>query len=119
MESLIPGILSFIEDTVPVAHNLNFDYGFLAAEASRAGRTYEMKWGIDTVSLARKLLKGHRSYSLQNLARDLELPVENAHRALDDAKLCRELFLRCLEKIENPREMTVESLFRLSNTRIK
>ena len=119
MERLIPRILSFLEDTVPVAHNLNFDYGFLAAEANRAGYSYRLKWGIDTVSLAKEMLKGQRSYSLQALAGALQLPAGNSHRALDDAKLCRRIFLLCLDKIKEFREISVKNLFSLSKTRIK
>ena len=112
-------IMDMLDGCLIVAHNINFDYQFLKKEAERLGYSYELSIGIDTIALARKALKGHRSYSLQNLAKDLNLPVENAHRALDDARLCRDVFRTALGAIENSPEMLLKDLFLFSNTRIK
>ncbi|MDR2159094.1 MAG: 3'-5' exonuclease [Treponema sp.] len=70
-----------------------------------AGETGEAGWAppfpalpnliADTLILSRRLFPGRRSYKLQELARDMEIPAFNAHRAEDDARLCMELFLKC------------------------
>ena len=119
MDMVFPRLKEMMENCVILAHNLNFDYGFLSAEAARLGETVSLKWGIDTVALAKTVYKGFPSYSLQNLASSLGLETFRAHRALDDARLCGELFLSCLSKIENSSEMLVEELFRLSQTRFR
>jgi len=39
----------------------------------------------------RKLYPGHKSYSLNNLCRDLDIDLKSHHRALCDAKAAAEL----------------------------
>jgi len=119
LEEIIDRILALLEGTVVLAHNLNFDYGFLSRAVETTGRKYRMELGIDTVALAKQVYKGRTSYSLQNLAADLNLPRGTAHRALDDARLCAELFRSCLTGIPGCREMTAGELFRFSGTRMK
>jgi DNA polymerase III subunit epsilon len=119
MNTVFPRIKEMLENCVILAHNLNFDYGFLSAEAQRLGETVSHQWGIDTVALSKTVYKGLPSYSLQNLASSLGINTFRAHRALDDARLCGELFLSCLSQIENSSEMLVEDLFRFSNTRFR
>ena len=116
---VLDDIKGFLEGSLVIAHNLGFDYSFLRKEAGLAGREYTLEMGIDTVSLARRALKGHRSYSLQNMAKDLAFPVENAHRALDDARICMKLFKAALDNVDGAEEMTVKELFLFSNTRFK
>ncbi len=119
MGEVFPRMKGFLTDTVLLAHNLNFDYGFLTAEASRLGEEVSVKWGIDTVALSKTVFKGFPSYSLQNLAASLGIDTFRAHRALDDANLCRELFFSCLNQVENYPEMRVEDFCRFSQTRFR
>ncbi len=119
MKDVIDTIFDHLKDNLVIAHNINFDYSFLKKEAENLNLEYSLEYGIDTVSLARRALKGHRSYSLQNLSQDLGFPLENAHRALDDARLCKLLFLECLSKIPSSGTITVRDLFLYSNTRLK
>lgn len=112
--SAAPELLELLEGAVLVAHNLNFDYSFLRSELARMGSTGEFAFGVDTLALARKTLPGRKSYSLQNLAGDLGFSRGRAHRALDDARLCRDLFLFCGEKIPDFREMPVRELCRFA-----
>jgi len=119
INDLMDGILEFLEGTLMIAHNINFDYGFLKKEASVCHKSFNIEYGIDTVAMAKKSFKGLQSYSLQNLARDLKLSIGEAHRALDDAILCKDLFLLSLNQIENYENLTVKELFHYSNTRIK
>ena len=63
-------IYDFTKDTVFVAHNVNFDFGFFKKEFAAVGITYLRK-KLCTVRLSRKLIPGLPSYSLGRLTRSI------------------------------------------------
>ena len=75
-------ILATIGNGLIVAHNAQFDLAFMNYELSFLGRPPLTNLTLDTLSLARRLLR-RASYSLKALATDLGLP-HPTHRALDD-----------------------------------
>ncbi len=87
----------FLGGAIFVAHNVEFDYGFVAREYRRLGRRFRMP-KLCTCASMRKLYPGHRSYSLSNLCRDLGIPLTNHHRALCDARAAAELLILVNEK---------------------
>ena len=74
-----------------VAHNAMFDYSFIKEEFKRLGYDYKRKV-MCTVKLARKLIPGHRSYSLGNICADLQIDINGRHRAAGDAFATVKLF---------------------------
>jgi DNA polymerase-3 subunit epsilon len=54
---------------------------------------------VDTIPLAKEAFPGRYKYNLQDLSRDLGILAIDAHRAEDDARVCMEIFLKCLEQI--------------------
>lgn len=70
-----------------IAHNAPFDLGFLRWEAKRIGFNLPDIPVLDSCALARRLLPGHASYSLENLSRALGFVDKQEHRALGDARL--------------------------------
>jgi len=94
----LPAFLRFLGQGTPVAHNATFDVGFLAADIHRTDGFPPAGPVLDTRGLARRAFPARASYSLKNLARDLQLEA-GTHRALADAHACRELFLRCRETL--------------------
>jgi DNA polymerase-3 subunit epsilon len=54
---------------------------------------------IDTIPLAKQAFPGRWKYNLQDLSRDLGITAKDAHRAEDDARVCMEIFLKCLEQM--------------------
>jgi DNA polymerase-3 subunit epsilon len=111
-EKVFPDFIRFISGTVLVAHNIPFDCGFVNAKLERLSRPPpgpDPGWTppfrhlpnplADTLPLARELFPGRPSYTLQALAADLRIPVREAHRAEEDALVCMNFFLRCLERL--------------------
>jgi len=101
-----------------VAHNVTFDYNFVKEEFKRLGYDYRRKT-LCTVQLSRKLLPGHRSYSLGNLCSDLNISIDGRHRAGGDAfatvKLFEILIQQNNEQTQNlfsnaPKELSKETL---------
>ncbi|MFO8063787.1 MAG: 3'-5' exonuclease, partial [Spirochaetia bacterium] len=83
-----------------------FDVSFLRAalETTRRGEVTNVV--IDTQVLAQKAYPRLKSYSLQNLVAHLELAQGNAHRALDDAVMCKDVFLSCADALSFMGEIT-------------
>lgn len=84
-------LLRVTEDCVFVAHNSNFDYGFIKEEYKQLGYDYDRKT-LCTVKLSRKIIPGHASYSLGKLTDELGIQLNNRHRASGDALATVELF---------------------------
>jgi ATP-dependent DNA helicase DinG len=86
---IAPELLAFVGGDVAavVAHNVGFDLGFL-----RAAGLHFHRPGLDTFELATILLPNQVSYSLGELCRFFQIPLENAHRAAQDAEATAQLF---------------------------
>ena len=96
-EQVADDIASFTEDAVFVAHNVNFDYGFIKQEFARLEQVYRRP-KMCTVREMRRTYPGLPSYSLANLTRHFEITMERHHRALSDAKAAAELLKLAFEK---------------------
>ncbi len=68
-----------------VAHNVGFDYAFLAAEAELVGAQLPVDTVMCTVELARRLNLGTENLRLETLARHYGATQLRPHDALDDA----------------------------------
>lgn len=77
-------ILNITQDTIFVAHNVNFDYNVIRNEFKNMHIDFNRK-KLCTVRLSRTLLPGHKSYSLGKLCKSLEIPLSDRHRARGDA----------------------------------
>lgn len=84
-------IIEFTEGRIFVAHNARFDYSFVRQEFKSLGYNFRRNI-LDTVVLCRKLIPGHRSYSLGNICRDLNIEINCRHRASGDAFATVRLF---------------------------
>jgi DNA polymerase-3 subunit epsilon len=77
-------IIEMTEGRIFVAHNARFDYSFIRQEYKSLGFNFKRSI-LDTVALSRKLLPGHKSYSLGNICKDLSITINGRHRAAGDA----------------------------------
>jgi len=85
-----------LQDKIFVAHNVNFDYSFIAHQLNQQGYRFNAR-KLCTVRLSRKVFEDLPSYSLGNLCRSLDIQVKNRHRAMGDAAATTELFHRIVE----------------------
>jgi len=107
-------IIELTEGRTFVAHNARFDYSFIREEFKSLGYNYKRNIA-DTVTLSRKLLPGHRSYSLGNICKDMKIEITNRHRAAGDALATVRLLELLLEK---DREINGKKSSLLRNTKI-
>jgi DNA polymerase III subunit epsilon len=82
--------MDFMDDGIFVAHNVNFDYGFIAREYERLERRFRFP-KLCTCASMRRRFPGHKSYSLGNLCQIYQIDLEEHHRALCDAKAAAQL----------------------------
>lgn len=88
-------ILKITEETIFVAHNVNFDYNIIKHEFKSIGIDFIRK-KLCTVRLSRKLIPGYNSYSLGKLCAALKIPLTDRHRARGDAEATTILFKKLL-----------------------
>lgn len=86
IDQVLPQFLKFIEGSILVAHNADFDMGFLKAAAERLG--FQLDWPcFCTLKLARELLPELESKNLDTLAKHFGLSFEARHRSIGDCKV--------------------------------
>ena len=86
-----------LRDAVFVAHHVNFDYSFIKHQLETCGLELDTK-KLCTVRLSRKVFPGLPGYSLGKLCRDLDIPIQNRHRAGGDADATVILFEKILRQ---------------------
>ena len=82
-----------LDDTVLVAHNVPFDFEFLKLHFG-----IDPKLFYDTLSIARCEYPELGSFTLGKLCEEFEIDLENAHRALDDARATADLLVKMLKE---------------------
>lgn len=104
--------LAFFGDAVLVAHNADFDTGFIRASLERHGRSPLKNTVIDTLDLAKALLKDKRYYRLGALAKHYKTSYDDniAHRADYDAEVLVQVFLKMLNSDEVAPMLRVDEL---------
>ena len=99
IEEILPKFLEFVGDRVLVAHNSDFDTGFIRAECARQNLPYTFT-SADTLILSQNLLSHLSKFKLDIVANALSLPEFNHHRAADDALTCGMIMARLMQKLE-------------------
>ena len=104
IEEVLPKFLEFVGDRVLVAHNSDFDTGFIRAECLRQGYAYDLT-AADTLILSQNLLQQLNKFKLDIVANALSLPEFNHHRAADDALTCGMIMARLMKKLEEEHDV--------------
>ncbi len=93
---VLPDLVRFVGDHPIIGHSVDFDIRFLKQHAQQFDNKH-----LDTFELAGVLLPDADRYSLRRLAQMLDVTLEQAHRALDDAvasyRVFRAMLLRACE----------------------
>ena len=86
IEEVLPKFFNFIDGSILVAHNANFDMGFIRKTASRMG--IDLEWpAFCTLKMARELLPDLERKTLDELALNYNLTFEARHRSIGDVKV--------------------------------
>ena len=113
IQEVFPKILEFIEGSVLVAHNADFDIGFLKHNASVLGYKFDYTY-IDTLRLAKDLFPDYKKYKLGIIAENLGIKVEVAHRALDDVDTTVKVFNIMIDMLKEKGAKKVSDIDRVA-----
>ncbi len=98
IEEVLPKFLEFAQGTILVAHNANFDMGFLTCEKEMCWGYIDLPECLCTMRLSRTLFANEFGHSLDAVARRLNLTLPQArHRALPDVILTAHALLKMVE----------------------
>jgi ATP-dependent DNA helicase DinG len=107
--SVLPRVSAFVRDLPVVGHNIAFDLGFLRRHQVLASND-----ALDTFELAGILMPHAERYSLGKLTESLGVSEPQDHRALGDALLAHQLFLKMFDRACQIPTATLEEMVRLS-----
>ncbi|WP_129597009.1 PolC-type DNA polymerase III [Anaerophilus nitritogenes] len=99
VEEMLPEFLDFIKNDPIVAHNASFDTGFIKENCRRMKLEFHNSI-IDTLRLSKILLPHLKRYKLNIIAKELNVTLENHHRAVDDAQATAEIFIKFLDLLK-------------------
>ena len=96
---ILPKFMDFCGSSVLVAHNADFDTGFIRHNCEVLGLPYDYTY-VDTLGIARSFLEGLKNYKLDTVVEAMGCTLANHHRAVDDAGATADVFVRFLERFK-------------------
>ena len=109
-EAVAEAIQERLEGRVFVAHNVGFDWRFVAEEMRRSRAVMPVGPKLCTVRLARRAVPGLRRRGLDSLAKYYDVEIVGRHRAAGDARATAEVLIRLLEAADRRGVGTWEQL---------
>ena len=104
IRAVLADLTDFAGDAVVLGHNIGFDLSFLRKQG-----VLRQNDSIDTYEMASVLMPSAGRYNLSALGQALGVPLSATHRALDDARVTRAIFLRLYEMaLEMPLQLLAE-----------
>ncbi len=100
MKNEILKFCDFIQGSVLIAHHAPFDLGFVAIDIESNQLQFPGTLNFCSSLLSRALLPA-TNHRLQTLIKEHDLIGGAAHRAFDDAYACLQVFLKCVEKLDD------------------
>ena len=104
-ENVINKFLEFVGNDPIIAHNVDFDVGFLNYELNTCGRESLKNEKIDTVAIAREKFPG-QSVSLDALCK--RFAIDNTQREKHSATVDTELLARVYIELMDARELSLD-----------
>ena len=105
----IEKFLDFAGDRLLIAHNANFDVGFIRIAAERHSIPFDNTY-LDTVGLSRYVNPELKKHKLDVIAEHYNLHEFHHHRASDDAEMLAEIFFVMIERLRSEGIHTFERM---------
>ena len=114
--AILPEVLHFIGGACVVGHNIKFDLDFLCYQLALISRKLKNETpAIDTIKMAKYFLPHLSNYTLSSVVLSFGIKIKETHRALADAELTADIFIRLLEMAEEQKLETFQILFEKFN----
>ena len=95
----IEKFLSFAGDELLIAHNANFDIGFIRVAAERQGIPFHNSY-LDTLGLSRYVNPELKNHKLDTIVEYYNIGNFHHHRASDDAEVLAKIFIEMLSRLK-------------------
>ncbi|MBQ9069977.1 MAG: PolC-type DNA polymerase III [Clostridia bacterium] len=102
----------FVGDRMLIAHNANFDVGFIRVGAERCGFSFTNSY-LDTVGLSKYLNTDIKNHKLDTIAKYYKLEDFHHHRASDDAETLAKIFFEMQRRLKSEGVVTFKHLLNL------
>ncbi len=113
IDVILPQFLTFCEGAMLAAHNADFDMSFILHQADLLGIATDITY-LDTVAVSRALLPQLRRFTLDAVAKELNVSLENHHRAVDDAECTALIWQKLYKRLKDRGITTCDELQPLS-----
>ncbi|EQC46708.1 exonuclease [Bacteriovorax sp. BSW11_IV] len=114
IEDVLPRFREFAGDLPFIAHNAKFDAGFIVYAAHHLNTAWQNNDVFCSCRFARLTLKDMPNYKLGTLSEELDITLENHHRALDDAWASLHIYIKGLGAQGEKMDAQIGKLFNLS-----
>jgi len=99
IKTVLPAFIDFVGEAPLVAHNANFDMGFIRENLNILGIENEFTY-LDTLALARLLLPDLKKHTLETVCGELGISQKSHHRADDDAECTARVFIEFCTRLK-------------------
>jgi len=90
-----------------VGHNIDFDKRFLLSAYAKCELSPLSNRCVDTLGLARRLVKGVENYKLETLATRFGIESSNNHRSVSDCDVTAQLYRKLIKMVDTGSEDVV------------
>ena len=98
IDEVLPEFMNFIQDSIILGHNVNFDINFIYDNLINEDMHPIINDFIDTLRLSRRLLPELKHRRLSDLANYYNIDTTGSHRSLTDVRITIDIF-KNLEKL--------------------
>ncbi len=100
VKEALESFFAFVGQDMLIAHNANFDTGFIRAYAEKCGLVFPNTY-LDTLALSRYVNADLKNHKLDTIANAYHLGEFNHHRANDDAYMLAMIFLAMIARLRS------------------
>ena len=111
ISEVLPKFMDFCEGCALVAHNAKFDISFIKENCKRLGIEFDKTW-LDTIIMARALLKDSSKFGLEAVAHKLKFKFskDEHHRAVNDADITAKIFVEFIHMLLGQKVLSLKEL---------
>lgn len=109
IEDIIGKFYDFCSGAVLVAHNIDFDMSFIRRNGDKFGYSFKNSL-LDTIDICKLLFPELKRYRLNVVAKHLAIPLDNHHRAVDDARATAIILIKCFEILKSREILSLDDL---------
>ena len=95
-EEAVESFMEFCGSAPLIAHNAEFDTGFIREVLRRSGKKTDLQY-LDTLALCRVLVTDKKRHGLDVMAKYFDIPNPEHHRAVNDAEVLAGIWKKLVE----------------------